>query len=145
MFASRFDVTLYHRKYMPGIGQVWLTSSKLACWRCTLALGALSQASMLRDSIEPGCLQDVLFAPQKGRSAPNSLEEERADGGRAHTSDTLKAAAASFPPKRVQRHLQVLPYAVALAQRTCLQLCLFWLLRPIAACKLNLLARLRMS
>ncbi len=46
-------------------------------------------------------MQDVLFTPQKGRSAPNSLEEARAEGGKATTTETLKAAAAAFPPKRV--------------------------------------------
>lgn len=46
-------------------------------------------------------LQDLMFTPQKGRSAPNSLEEERAEAAKASASETLKAAAAAFPPKRV--------------------------------------------
>ena len=47
------------------------------------------------------CMQDVLFTPQKGRSAPNSLEEARAEQGQASQTATLKAAAAAMVPKRV--------------------------------------------
>jgi len=47
------------------------------------------------------CMQDVLFTPQKGRSAPNSLEEARAEEGQATQTATLKAAAAAMVPKRV--------------------------------------------
>ncbi len=46
-------------------------------------------------------MQDVLFTPQKGRSAPNSLEESRAEEGQASQTATLKAAAAAMVPKRV--------------------------------------------
>lgn len=45
-------------------------------------------------------LQDVAtFTPQKGRNS--SVEEARAEGGNAATAETLKAAAAAYPPKRV--------------------------------------------
>ena len=47
------------------------------------------------------CLQDVQFTPQKGRSAPNSLEEARAEEAKASQTATLKAAAAAMVPKRV--------------------------------------------
>ena len=47
------------------------------------------------------CVQDALFTPHKGRSAPNSLEEARAEQGQASQTATLKAAAAAMVPKRV--------------------------------------------
>ncbi|KAA6426844.1 MAG: adenylate guanylate cyclase [Trebouxia sp. A1-2] len=43
---------------------------------------------------------DVQFTPQKGRSAPNSLEEARAEEAKASQTATLKAAAAAMVPKR---------------------------------------------
>lgn len=44
-------------------------------------------------------LEDVnVFTPQKGRNS--SVEESRIEGGKASTTETLKAAAAAYPPKR---------------------------------------------
>lgn len=57
---------------------------------------------MLQNVILSVWVQDALFTPQKGRSAPNSMEEARAEGGKATTVETLKGAAAAFPPKRVR-------------------------------------------
>lgn len=60
-------------------------------------------------SNKPGHLQDVMFTPQKGRSAPNSLEEERAETAKTNTTETLEQAAAMFPPKRVCQTALPLP------------------------------------
>jgi len=77
-------------------------------WECKRAAW-WSAASHLKSTMTgitssqqwPSCMQDVLFTPQKGRSAPNSLEEARAEQGQASHTATLKAAAAAIVPKRV--------------------------------------------
>lgn len=66
-------------------------------------LVAVHRASMSRMPVSTklGQLQDVLFTPQKSRSASNSLDVDKSEVPKTNATETLKAAAAMFPPKRV--------------------------------------------
>ena len=79
---------------------------QVLCLKRALSVNLCVVHSVARDMLAfltedgSGCLQDAnVFTPQKGRNS--SVEESRIEGGKASTTETLKAAAAAYPPKRV--------------------------------------------
>lgn len=50
-------------------------------------------------STSPRSTDDVMFTPQKGRSAPNSLDVDQSEVPKTNTAETLKAASAMIPKR----------------------------------------------